>query len=68
LFTQMMLDRGFLAGPAFYAMFAHQESHVERYLGAVREVFGALARASAAGTVEAQLRGPIAHSRFERLA
>jgi glutamate-1-semialdehyde 2,1-aminomutase len=68
LFTQMMLDRGFLAGPAFYAMFAHQEAHVERYLDAVREVFRALAQAIAAGTVEAQLRGPVAHARFLRLA
>ena len=68
LFTQMMLDRGFIAGPAFYAMFAHQDTHVERYLSAVREVFGALAQAAQAGTVETQLRGPVAHSRFERLA
>jgi glutamate-1-semialdehyde 2,1-aminomutase len=68
LFTQLMLDRGFLAGPAFYAMFAHQETHVEHYLGAVREVFGVLARAIQAGTAEAQLRGPIAHARFQRLA
>jgi glutamate-1-semialdehyde 2,1-aminomutase len=68
LFTQLMLDRGFLAGPAFYAMFAHQDTHVERYLGAVREVFGVLAQAIQAGTVEAQLRGPVAHARFQRLA
>ena len=68
LFTQMMLDRAFLAGPAFYAMFAHQKTHVERYLDAVREVFGALAQAIQMGTVEARLRGPIAHARFQRLA
>jgi hypothetical protein len=49
-------------------MFAHQEMHVERYLGAVREVFGVLAEAIQAGTVEAQLRGPVAHARFQRLA
>jgi glutamate-1-semialdehyde 2,1-aminomutase len=68
LFTQLMLDHGFLAGPAFYAMFAHQETHVERYLAVVHEVFGVLAQAIGAGTVEAQLRGPIAHARFQRLA
>jgi glutamate-1-semialdehyde 2,1-aminomutase len=68
LFTQLMLDRGFLAGPAFYAMFAHQETHVERYLAVVHEVFGVLAQAVGAGTVEAQLRGPISHARFQRLA
>jgi hypothetical protein len=49
-------------------LFAHQETHVERYLSAVREVFGVVAQAIQAGTVEAQLRGPIAHTRFQRLA
>ncbi len=67
LFTQMMLDRGFLATNAFYVTFAHQYHHVESYLGAVREVFGLLARAVEEGTVEAQLRGPVAHVGFQRL-
>jgi hypothetical protein len=49
-------------------MFAHQGTHVEHYLDAVREAFGVLAQAVQAGTVDAQLRGPIAHTRFQRLA
>ena len=35
LFTQLMLDRGFLAGGSFYPSFAHQDEHVEQYLAAV---------------------------------
>lgn len=68
LFTQMLLDRGFLAGGAFYVTYAHQFHHVDAYLEAVQEVFGLLARAIAEDTVEAQLRGPIAHAGFQRLA
>ncbi|HWB96916.1 MAG TPA: aminotransferase class III-fold pyridoxal phosphate-dependent enzyme, partial [Bryobacteraceae bacterium] len=39
LFTQMMLDRGFLATNSFYAMFAHQDDQVSAYLKTVQEVF-----------------------------
>ncbi len=67
LFTQMMLDRGFLATSAFYAMYAHQDSHVDAYLAAVEEVFGTLADALQRNAVESQLRGPVAHAGFYRL-
>jgi glutamate-1-semialdehyde 2,1-aminomutase len=67
LFTQMMLDRGFLATNAFYAMYAHTEQHVEKYLTAVREVFQQLADAVERREVERLLRGPVAHSGFHRL-
>ena len=67
LFTQMMLDRGFLATNAFYAMYAHTEQHVEKYLTAVGEVFQQLAAAVHRNEVERLLRGPVAHSGFHRL-
>lgn len=67
LFTQHMLDRGFLATGAFYAMLAHTGEDVRRYLDAVGDVFGILARAASTGTVESALRGPVAHSGFQRL-
>ena len=67
LFTQLMLDRGFLATGAFYAMYAHGDAHVDAYLAAVEESFGVIARAVSDGTVEARLRGPVAHSGFRRL-
>jgi glutamate-1-semialdehyde 2,1-aminomutase len=67
LFTQEMLKRGILASGNFYASFAHQESHVERYAKAVDEVFAIIAKATEEGSVEQLLEGPIAHSGFERL-
>ena len=67
LFTQHMLDCGYLATGAFYATFAHRSGHVESYLEAVEEVFSLLAEAVAGGSVERQLRGAVAHSGFYRL-
>src|SRR5690606_16975636 len=67
LFTQHMLDRGFLATGAFYAMYAHTHDDVSRYLDAVHEVFGLVAQAARSGMVEAELRGPVAHAGFQRL-
>ncbi len=67
LFTQMMLDRGFLATNAFYAMYAHTGQQVENYLIAVGETFQQLASAVDRSEVEGLLRGPVAHSGFHRL-
>jgi glutamate-1-semialdehyde aminotransferase len=67
LFTQMMLDMGFLATNAFYATYAHQEQHIERYMAAIGETFDLIARAIEGGEVESLLRGPVAHSEFRRL-
>lgn len=67
LFTQLMLDRGFLASTAFYAMYAHEQSHVDAYGSAVAEAFSQIRDAIDQGSVESMLRGPIAHSGFARL-
>jgi glutamate-1-semialdehyde 2,1-aminomutase len=67
LYTQSMLDRGFLAGVALYVTLAHTEEIVDRYAAAVDEVFGEVAEALGAGEVAARLRGPVAHSTFRRL-
>jgi glutamate-1-semialdehyde 2,1-aminomutase len=67
LFTQLMLERGFLAAGGFYAMYAHQPEQVERYLAAADEVFGLIATAVADGTVASALVGPVAHTGFRRL-
>lgn len=68
LFTQFMLDRGFLASNSFYATFSHTEQHVETYLTATEEAFRIIAVAVENGTVGEQLRGPVAHVGFARLA
>lgn len=67
LFTQMMLERGFLATNAFYATYAHQDAHIAAYVEAVEQTFTALAEAIEKDTVMQQLKGPVAHTRFRRL-
>jgi len=67
LFTQEMLKRGFLAAGAFYATYAHSDSHVEDYLAAVEETFAIVVRAVEQHAVEEMLNGPVAHSGFRRL-
>jgi glutamate-1-semialdehyde 2,1-aminomutase len=63
----MMLEKGFLATNAFYATYAHQNTHIESYLAAVEETFDFLAQAIKRENVETHLKGPIAHSGFRRL-
>lgn len=67
LFTQEMLERGFLANGGFYPTYAHQSATVDRYLCAVDEVFAFISRCLDRGNVLAALRGPVAQSGFARL-
>ena len=67
LFTQLMLDQGFLATTAFYAAYAHQAEHIKQYLAAVDEAFGQIAQALQDDSCEKRLRGPVCHSGFQRL-
>lgn len=67
LFTQQMLQRGFLAGAAFYPTLAHTEGVLSRYTAAVGEVFGIMASAIRAGEAHRLLRGEVAKSGFARL-
>ncbi|WML68414.1 MAG: Glutamate-1-semialdehyde 2,1-aminomutase [Methanoregula sp. SKADARSKE-2] len=67
LYTQLMLEQGFLAGKSFYACNAHTDSHVRRYLDASTDIFGQIAAAIDSGTIGEMLKGPIAKSGFLRL-
>lgn len=67
LYTQGMLDRGYLAGTSIYPTLAHTPSIVDHYGTAIDEVFGDLARALANGSIMEKLRGPVAHEGFRRL-
>ena len=67
LFTQLMLDRGFLAAKGFYATYAHQDSHVDEYLAAVDAAFAVVGPLLKSGTIAKMLKGPAAHSGFKRL-
>ena len=67
LFTQLLLENGFLATTAFYASFAHKDEHVEKYLEAVDEAFNFISKAIKEGNPEKYLKGPICHAGFRRL-
>jgi len=67
LFTQDMLDRGYLAYSQFKPSFAHQPSHIEAYLKAVELSFSMIADAVKAGDAAARLNGPVARRGFYRL-
>jgi len=67
LFVQLMLEKGFLASTLFYAMYAHQSSHVEQYLNAVDHVFTEISEANQSGDLEKKLKGKSASAGFKRL-
>jgi glutamate-1-semialdehyde aminotransferase len=67
LFTQLMLDQGFLASTAFYASYAHKTEHVEAYAQSVDKCFKIIAKAERDGTARQLLIGPVCHSSFKRL-
>ena len=67
LFTQFMLERGFLATNAFYASFAHTDKDLDSYIETMREAFKFISMAIADGNIEALLNGDICHSGFKRL-
>ena len=67
LFNQIMLEKGFLATKSFYAMYAHQNGHVDEYLAVVDDIFAVIATAVERNEVERLLKGPVAHSGFRRL-
>jgi len=67
LYTQSMLERGFLANTAFYASYAHQQWHIDQYLQATDESFHLIFKALSSGNAKKYLKGPVAHSGFRRL-
>jgi glutamate-1-semialdehyde 2,1-aminomutase len=67
LFTQLMLERGFLASLLFYPTLAHTDKIVDRYAEAVEAAFAQIAALLDADKVKEALKGPVAHSGFQRL-
>jgi len=69
LFTQEMLQKGFLATDAFYASYAHQDKHLVAYLKALGVTFASLSQVvNDVDNVEKLLKGGVAQSGFQRLA
>jgi len=67
LFTQLMLQEGFLATNAFYASYAHKQEHVQKYCKAVDRSFKVIAEAIKSSSPERYLKGPVCHGGFKRL-
>lgn len=67
LFTQAMLEKGFLATTGFYASFAHKDEHLNKYLCAVDESFAFIAKAVKEGNPGKHLKGKPCHPGFKRL-
>lgn len=58
IFTQLMLEEGFLSTTAFYASFAHNDNHVEKYLRAIDKTFSFISKALRQGRLKEYLKGP----------
>jgi glutamate-1-semialdehyde 2,1-aminomutase len=67
LFTQEMLESGYLATNAFYASFAHTEQIVGAYLEACNRAFATIRRAMDQGNPASLLKGPVCQFGFRRL-
>lgn len=67
LFTQEMLNRGYLASESVYVSYSHDEEHVEKYLDNVNDVFGIIEKAIVDNNICDLLKGPIKHEGFKRL-
>lgn len=67
LFTQLMLEKGFLATNAYYASYAHKEHHVKKYINAVDDSFSFIKKAINEGNPGKYLKGPECHAGFKRL-
>jgi len=67
LYTQLMLERGFLATTAYYASYAHKEEHIHKYKIATDESFSIIVDAIRKGNPDKLLKGSVCHSGFKRL-
>ena len=61
------MDRGFIAGGAFYPNFTMTDQIVEPSFAALDQVFAMLADAADRHDIVSRLRGPTAHCDYRRL-
>lgn len=66
-YTKRMLEKGYLAGSAFYATAAHTAPEVEGFLAAASEAIAELAKLHQSHSLRAALTTPEAHHGFQRL-
>jgi len=67
-YVQLMLEKNILATDLFYAMFAHTDEDVTRYLAATEEAFSSVAQAIKDDCLTEVLRGAPSLQGFKRIA
>lgn len=67
LFTQLMLEKGFLASTVVYPTLAHNEEVLKLYEQALDDVFGQISNIISNEKISESLKGPQAHTGFARL-
>jgi glutamate-1-semialdehyde 2,1-aminomutase len=67
LYTQEMLDKGYLVGASAYMSWAHTDDVIDRFLADSGPAFAKIRAALDAGDVSSDLRGPVKHAGFARL-
>jgi glutamate-1-semialdehyde 2,1-aminomutase len=67
LYSQIMLEKGFLAGNSFYACFAHNDDHISAYIEGTRDSFRLIKQGLTDGNLLQMLKGPVAKPGFYRL-
>lgn len=67
LFTQLMLEKGFLASTGIYTSYGHKEEHLVRYFNALDEVFEVISLGIKENKISSLLKTSICHSEFRRL-
>ncbi|MGD0644444.1 MAG: aminotransferase class III-fold pyridoxal phosphate-dependent enzyme [Candidatus Bathyarchaeia archaeon] len=67
IFTQEMLQRGYLASKSVYVSFSHKKNTVLDYLEKVDDTFKIIKNAIDTGNINNLLKGPVAHKGFKRL-
>jgi glutamate-1-semialdehyde 2,1-aminomutase len=70
LFTQSMLERGYLAGSSVYMTYAHTPALLDEYQESVSAVFAQIGKIlkNDPTNISHYIKGPVAHSGFRRLA
>jgi glutamate-1-semialdehyde aminotransferase len=67
LFTQEMLEKGFLATNSVYVSYSHQKSDIDEYLTCVDDAFKKIHTGIENNSIKNMLKGPVKHSGFQRL-
>ena len=67
LFTQEMLQKGYLAATSVYVSYSHTEKIIDEYLEDVDKIFEFIKKTIVKNNVKEVLKGPVAHSGFQRL-